>query len=136
MKIPRIRIIETMLVVSVVSLVALAAIVLSPYFMPAPLRYLAFQVIDAPPAVIATTKRLNVEGCTNGPQADLMDAGGVLTRLPVPARSVRGQTTVYPLVIPDGISRGRYAVQVRENFLCAGRDPQSVESPWLPLVVK
>lgn len=136
MKIPRIRLIETMLVLSVVALAALAAIVLSPYFTPAPLRFSAFQVVDYPPAVIATTKRLNVTGCTNGPQADLMDDKGVLTRLPVPARSVRGQTSIYPLVIPESLSRGKYAVQVRENFLCAGRDPQIVESPWLPLVVK
>lgn len=136
MKIPRIRVIETMLVLSFLSLLILAAVVLAPIFMPAPLRFTAFQIVDNPPAVIATTMRRNVDGCTNGPQADLMDSKGVLTRLPVPARSVSGNTSIYPLVIPVGLPRGKYAVQVRENFLCAGRDPQIIESPWLPLVVQ
>lgn len=136
MKIPRIRLIETMLVLSVVSLLALLAIALSPLFLPAPLKFSAFQVVNSPPAVIATTYRRDATGCTNGPQADLMDNSGILTRLPVPARSVLNNTSIYPLVIPEGLASGRYAVKVRENFLCAGRSPQIIESPWLPLEVR
>lgn len=136
MKIPRIRVIETMLTLSVLALLALAAIVLSPRFLPPPLTFTSFEVVNSPPGVIAGTRRRQAEGCTNGPQADLMNARGSITRLPVPARSVQGSTSIYPLIIPDGVARGRYSVQVRENFLCAGREPQIIESPWLPLEIK
>jgi len=135
-RVPRIRIIESMLVLSVLAMTVLGVIILSPNFLPAPLKFTSFQVVDYPPAVIATGHRKDIRGCTNGPQADLMDSRGEITRLPVPARSISGSTSIYPLVIPEGMARGRYAVLIRESFLCAGRDPRIIESPWLPLEVK
>jgi len=135
-KFPRFGIGETLLGLSVVGLVTIASILAGRALETAPLRYSAFEVVDTPPGVIATAIRRDTEGCTNGPQADLMDAKGSITRLPVPARTVQGSTSIYPLIIPEGVARGRYAVQVRENFLCAGREPQIIESPWLPLEIK
>lgn len=136
MKIPRIRVIETMLVCSAGALVVLAGAVLYPTVSPPILAFTSFEVVDAPPVVIAGAKRRPADGCTNGPQAEIRDRKGVVTRLPVPARSVSGNTSIYPLVIPAGLASGRYAVKVRESFLCPGRDPQIIESPWLPLEVR
>lgn len=136
MKLPRIRLIETMLVCSIVAMTVLACIVLAPLFVPPPLSFTSLDVAEGPTRVIAGTQRRGAEECTNVIHADLMNADQVVTRLPVPARTVKGSISVYPLVIPVTVVPGHHFVQVRETFLCAGRDPQVVESPWLPLEVR
>lgn len=126
---------ETFLGLAVGGLAILAVVLTAERLKPSPVEFTSFLVIDNPPVMIAQAKRRNIDGCANGIQAEIRDNGDSVTRLPVPARTISGSFSRYPLVIPDSVPRGAYQVHIRETVNCPGETLKTIETPWLPLEI-
>ena len=84
--------------------------------------------------ISAETRRRPMADCTNGPEMDLRK-DGELVRLPVPTRTIRGNISTYETVLVEPLAPGRYAIRLRESFLCPGLT-QVIESPAIEFDVK
>lgn len=126
---------ETLLGLAVAGLFVLAVVLIAERLKPPPVVFSAYVVTDSPPMMIAEAKRRNIDGCSNGIQAEIRDHSGSVTRLPVPARTISGAFSRYPLVIPADVPRGSYQVHIRETVLCSGEALETIDTPWLPLKV-
>ena len=126
---------EVLLSLAVAGMIILGVFLIMERLKPAAVEFSSFLVIDYPPVLIAEAHRRNVDGCSNGIQADIRDNSGSITRLPVPARTIAGSFSRYPLVIPDGVPAGAYQVHIREIVACPGETLQTIDTPWLPLEI-
>lgn len=132
--------VDIILGLGVVVLSATIAVLVMAKFEPIPLRFMALEIVNSPVVqgetlnVIAETKRLSSDGCTNGVQVDARDLNGGLLRMPVPAREMLDSVSRYSIVIPETAPTGRYQLRVRETFNCGG-PPKIIDAPWLPFEI-
>lgn len=139
MKIHVPRAAEWMLAASVVGLFVIGGFMVYRAVQPPPISFEAVSVENSAKAggtlyVSATVRRADQAGCTNGVQIDARDSIGGTVRYPVPARTIRHNTSRYAIVVPSGTYPGPYWMKIRETSYCSG-GPKIAETPWVPFEV-
>lgn len=138
MKLPRVDGLWVLAASSLLGVVFVVGLFAYSYLAAPPLKLESLYVEDAVAgqsfAIRADAIRKPYEGCTNGVQIELVSATGSTIRLPVPAREINGDVTVYLVELPKETEPGHYGVKVRESFNC-GSAPKVEESPWQRMTV-
>jgi hypothetical protein len=133
-KMPRISIIEWLLGLSVLGMFVVMFMLAAERLSPPAVRFIGLEVLN--PLVVsgdvmkvrAEVTRRPVTDCTNGVQAEAVDAGGQVVRLPVPTREITDRESRYSIDLVD-IAPGRYRLLIRETTYCGG-SPDIAESNW------
>jgi hypothetical protein len=134
MKIPKVSIGEVLLGLSVAGLFILMVVLTYSRVQPPPVKFEGLAVVNPRihsrdvMQVIAEVTRREANGCTNGVQAEAVDASNRVIRLPVPTREIAGNRSVYSIEMVD-IEPGSYRLKLREVVYCSG-SPKIAESNW------
>lgn len=133
------KVAEWMLSASVVGILVIGGFMVYRALQPPPIVFVGIDVVNSPRAgellmVEAEVKREAETGCTNGVQVDAMDRAGVMTRYPIPTRTISGGSSRYAIVVPETTLPGSYRLKIRETIYCGG-GPKISETPWVAFEV-